>query len=102
MKGVMTRAVADAEADKGKKLAAAFNTVASKPVAGFSEWTGIAATGAAKAAAVDIDGAKESCKKCHSLYQKRYKETMRDQPEKGDRRRTVAQRKVRRRALSKV
>jgi hypothetical protein len=77
MKGVMTRAVSDGDPTK---LAAALNTVASKPVAGFGEWTAIAAAGAAKAKAGDTDGAKESCKKCHALYQKKYKDTMRDQP----------------------
>ncbi len=77
MKGVMTRAVADADPEK---LAAALNTVASKPVPEFSNWTAIAAAGAAKAKAGDIDGAKESCKKCHAAYQKTYKQTMRDRP----------------------
>jgi hypothetical protein len=56
MKGVMARAVAGGDKDK------------------------IAAAGAAKAAAGDIDGAKVSCKKCHSLYQKKYKNTMRANP----------------------
>ena len=77
MKGVMARAMASGD---GEKIAKALNTIAAKPVAGFGSWTGIAAAGAAKAAAGDIDGAKASCKKCHSLYQKKYVATMRDQP----------------------
>jgi hypothetical protein len=77
MKGVMASAVASGDA---AKIAAGLNTIASKPVAGFGEWSGIAAAGAAKASAGDIDGAKEACKKCHALYQKKYKETMRDRP----------------------
>ena len=62
------------------KLARALDTVASKPVAGYSQWSGIAAAGAAKARAGDIEGAKESCKKCHALYQEKYKQTMRNAP----------------------
>jgi hypothetical protein len=77
MKGVMARAVAGGDKDK---IAQALNTIASKPVAGMDQWAAIAAAGAAKAQAGDIDGAKESCKKCHALYQKKYKETMRDRP----------------------
>jgi hypothetical protein len=77
MKGVMARAMASGEGDK---IAKALNTIASKPVAGFDSWASIAAEGAAKAAANDIDGAKGACKKCHSLYQKKYVATMRDRP----------------------
>jgi hypothetical protein len=77
MKGVMGRALAAGDPDK---LAQALTTVASKPVAGFSQWAAISAEGAAKAKGGDIDGAKESCKKCHALYQKKYQETMRDKP----------------------
>ncbi len=77
MKSVMTRAVSSGD---GNKLADALNVVASKPVAGYGQWAGIAAAGAAKAKAGDIDGAKESCKKCHTLYQEKYKTTLRDQP----------------------
>jgi len=77
MKGVMARAVAGGDKDK---IAAALNTIAAKPPPGMGSWTGIAAAGAAKAAAGDIDGAKVSCKKCHSLYQKKYKDTMRGNP----------------------
>jgi hypothetical protein len=77
MKGVMASAVSSGDKDK---IAAALNTIASKPVPGYDQWSGIASAGAAKAAAGDIDGAKESCKKCHALYQKKYKDTRRDQP----------------------
>lgn len=77
MKGVMARAMASGDSDK---IAKALNTIAAKPVAGYGQWTGIAAEGAAKAQAGDIDGAKASCKKCHALYQKKYIATMRDQP----------------------
>ncbi len=77
MKGVMARAVASGDGDK---IAQALNTVASKPVAGFDSWSAIAAEGAAKAKAGDIEGAKNSCKKCHGLYQKKYVDTMRDRP----------------------
>ena len=77
MKAVVTRAVASGD---GAKLGAALDTIAAKPVAGYDQWTAIAAGGAAKAKAGDIDGAKASCKKCHSLYQKKYKQTRRDQP----------------------
>lgn len=77
MKGVMARALAGGDTDK---IAQALSTIAAKPVAGMGSWSSIAATGAAKAKAGDIPGAKQSCKKCHALYQKRYKTSMRDQP----------------------
>lgn len=77
MKGVMARAMASGD---GEKIAKALNTIAAKPVAGYGQWTGIAAEGASKAQAGDIDGAKASCKKCHALYQKKYIATLRDQP----------------------
>lgn len=77
MKGVMARALAGGDNDK---IAQALSTIAAKPVAGMGSWSSIAATGAAKAKAGDIPGAKRSCKKCHALYQKRYKTSMRDQP----------------------
>lgn len=77
MKGVMARAMASGDGDK---IASALNRIASKPVSGYGSWSSIAAEGAAKAAAGDIDGAKASCKKCHGLYQKKYKATRRDQP----------------------
>jgi hypothetical protein len=77
MKGVMARAVASGD---GAKIASALDTIAAKPVAGYDQWSAVAADGAAKARAGDIDGAKASCKKCHQLYQKKYKQTLRDQP----------------------
>lgn len=77
MKGAMPSAVQSGDKDK---LARALDTVASKPVAGYSQWSAIAAAGAAKARAGDIEGAKESCKKCHALYQEKYKQTMRNAP----------------------
>jgi hypothetical protein len=77
MKGVMARAVSGGDNDK---IAQALDTIASKPVAGYSQWSAVAADGAAKARAGNIDGAKESCKKCHALYQEKYKTTLRDQP----------------------
>lgn len=77
MKGVMARAMASGD---NEKLAKALDTVASKPVSGFSQWSAIAADGAAKARAGNIDGAKASCKKCHALYQKKYQTEMRDRP----------------------
>ncbi|HZO14214.1 MAG TPA: hypothetical protein VFB62_13175 [Polyangiaceae bacterium] len=77
MKGAMPSAVQSGDKDK---LARALDTVASKPVAGYSQWSGIAAAGAAKARAGDIEGAKQACKKCHSLYQEKYKQTMRNAP----------------------
>jgi len=77
MKGVMARAMAGGNGDK---IAKALNTIAAKPVAGYSQWTAIAAAGAAKAKAGNIDGAKASCKKCHDLYNKKYIASRRDQP----------------------
>lgn len=77
MKGVMARAMASGD---NEKIAKALNTIAAKPVAGYAQWTAIAAEGASKASAGDIDGAKKACKKCHALYQKKYIATRRDQP----------------------
>jgi hypothetical protein len=77
MKGVMARAMASGDKDK---IAQALNTIASKPPAGMGNWTQIAAAGAAAASSGDIEGAKASCKSCHAQYQKKYQDTMRDQP----------------------
>ncbi len=78
MKGVMGGAMQSGDNDK---IAQALNTIAAKvPAGGYGQWSAIAAEGAAKAKAGDIDGAKESCKKCHALYQKKYKDNQRDQP----------------------
>lgn len=76
MKSVLAKAAGSGEA---KELANALDVVASKPVAGFDQWVAIAKEGADKARAGDLDTAKASCKKCHSLYQKKYREEMRDQ-----------------------
>jgi hypothetical protein len=77
MKSVMGSAVASGD---GERLAKALNAVAAKPVAGFGNWSAIASAGAAKAAAGDIDGAKQSCKQCHDAYKHKYQTTMRDRP----------------------
>jgi hypothetical protein len=78
MRGVMGRAMQSGDKEK---IAKGLNTIAAKPPAGdYGQWSGIAAAGASKAAAGDIDGAKQACKKCHALYQKKYKSTQRDQP----------------------
>lgn len=77
MKSVMGSAVASGD---GERIAKALNTIASKPVPGMGNWSSIAAAGAAKAAAGDIDGAKQSCKACHSAYQNKYQTQMRDRP----------------------
>jgi soluble cytochrome b562 len=77
MKSVLGAAAGSGDA---KQLAKALKEVAAKPVAGFDQWVAISNEGAAKADAGDIDGAKQSCKKCHSLYQKKYREEMRDKP----------------------
>lgn len=78
MKGVMGRAMQSGDSDK---IASALSTIAAKtPAGGYGSWAAIAAEGAAKAKAGDIDGAKGSCKKCHALYQKKYKDNQRDQP----------------------
>ncbi|MEZ4300905.1 MAG: hypothetical protein R3B70_38580 [Polyangiaceae bacterium] len=77
MKSAMGSAVASGD---GERLAKALETVASKPVAGFGNWSAFAIEGAAKARAGDIDGAKQSCKKCHDAYKYKYQTQMRDQP----------------------
>lgn len=78
MRGVMGRAMQGGDKDK---IAQALSTIAAKvPPGDYGQWAGIASGGAAKAAAGNIDGAKESCKQCHALYQKKYKDNQRDQP----------------------
>lgn len=78
MRGVMGRAMQKGDKDK---IAQALTTIAAKvPRGDYGQWAGIAAAGAAKASAGDIDGAKASCKKCHALYQKKYKDTQRADP----------------------
>lgn len=52
--------------------------IADHPVKGFDDWTAIAKEGAAKAKEHDKRGAKQSCKKCHKAYQRKFREEMRD------------------------
>ncbi|MCC6554831.1 MAG: hypothetical protein IT372_17795 [Polyangiaceae bacterium] len=81
MQGWMKSAMAAATSSgDGEKLAKALSYVAGKPPPGMGSWSSIASAGAARAKAGDIDGAKESCKKCHDLYKEKYKNTMRDMP----------------------
>lgn len=75
MKSVMAAASSSGD---GAKLGAALDKVASKPPPGMSDWATIAKEGADKAKKGDIDGAKESCKKCHDAYKDKYKDEMRD------------------------
>lgn len=78
MKSAMGSAVASGD---GQRISKALSYVAGKPPAGMAgAWSAIAAAGAAKAAAGDIDGAKQSCKQCHDKYKYKYVTTMRDQP----------------------
>lgn len=77
MKSAMGSAVASGDAARISRTLA---SVAAKPVPGFGEWSAIASEGSAKAAAGDIDGAKQSCKKCHDKYKYKYQTTMRDRP----------------------
>ena len=75
MKGVAGGAVASGDNDK---LARAFNSIGAHPVSGLGAWSGICATGAAKAQAGDFDGSKAMCKSCHGKYQHSYHANMRD------------------------
>ena len=77
MKQAMGSAVASGDA---QRISRALSQIAAKPVAGMGEWSAIAAAGASKAAAGDIDGAKQSCKTCHDKYKYKYVTTMRDRP----------------------
>lgn len=76
MKSVMAKAAGSGEA---KDLAAALDQVAANPISGYDDWVVIAKEGADKARAGDVDGAKTSCKKCHTAYQKKYREDKRDE-----------------------
>ncbi|HKQ70870.1 MAG TPA: hypothetical protein VJT73_16100 [Polyangiaceae bacterium] len=68
-----------ANASDGPSLNKALTTVAGKnPDPSFTEWSKIAKGGADLAAKGDVDGAKKSCKSCHDLYKKKYKDEMRD------------------------
>ncbi len=75
MKGVAGGAVASGDADR---MARAFQGMSRAP-SGMGGWSGIVATGIAKAQAGDFDGAKAQCKACHSKYQASYHATQRDQ-----------------------
>lgn len=77
MKGTMVAASASGDSEK---LSQALLFVAGKPPPGMGTWSAIAKTGATKAKAGDVDGAKASCKQCHDAYKDRYKKTLRDQP----------------------
>ena len=77
MKTVMANASSSGEGDK---LAKAMEYCAQHTPPGFDEWASISKTGAAKAKAGDVDGAKAACKQCHDLYKEKYKLTLRDRP----------------------
>ena len=77
MKTVMAGASSSGE---GKRLAEALTYVANHAPPGYTTWSALAADGAKKAKADDIDGAKVSCKQCHDVYKKKYKSTLRDLP----------------------
>jgi hypothetical protein len=74
MKGVAGGAVASGDADR---MARAFQGMSRAP-SGMGGWSGIVATGIAKAQAGDFDGAKAQCKACHSKYQSSYHANQRD------------------------
>ena len=77
MKGVMGPATSSGDAEK---IAKGLDYIAAKPPPGMGNWSSIAKSGAAKAKAGDIDGAKASCKTCHDQYKDKYKTSMRDRP----------------------
>jgi hypothetical protein len=77
MKGAMASASSSGD---GEKLANALAYCGGKPPPGMSQWASISATGASKAKAGDIEGAKATCKQCHDLYKQKYQTTMRDRP----------------------
>lgn len=77
MKTVMAGASSSGD---GAKLAEALTYVEKHPPPGFTTWASIAADGAKKARADDLDGAKTSCKQCHEQYKSKYKATLRDRP----------------------
>jgi|APGre2960657404_1045060.scaffolds.fasta_scaffold127705_2 hypothetical protein len=60
-------------------LAKGLRYAAGKPVPGMDQWTRIANQGADAADKGDVEGTKASCKACHTLYQKIYKETRRQE-----------------------
>jgi len=77
MKSTMASASSSGDGDR---LAKALTYAAGHAPPGFDEWTAIAREGATKARADDVEGAKDSCKKCHDKYKDSYKATMRDRP----------------------
>jgi len=77
MKANMAPAVAS---DDAHALAKNLEYVAARAPAGMPNWGPIAKTGATKATAGDIAGAKASCKACHDQYKAKYKTEMRDRP----------------------
>jgi hypothetical protein len=77
MKTVMAGASSSGD---GARLAEALTYVEKHPPPGFTSWASIAADGAKKARADDIDGAKASCKQCHDQFKSKYKATLRDRP----------------------
>lgn len=76
MRGNLASAVGQGDT---AKVASGLRYVAGKPVPGMDQWTAIATKGAEAAEKGDIDGTKASCKACHNLYQKTYKETRRQE-----------------------
>ncbi len=75
MKTNMAPAAANGDAPELAKL---LDYVASHAPAGLPNWATISKSGAAKARAGDVDGAKASCKACHDQYKAKYKAEMRD------------------------
>jgi ubiquinol-cytochrome c reductase cytochrome b subunit len=61
-------------------LALALDKIARIAPAGYSGWSAIAKEGAAAARAGSLDGARASCKSCHSQLQSRYRGEMRNRP----------------------
>ena len=76
MKSVAAGAAVSGDA---ARIGRAFNGMGRAPP-GMGAWSGIAAAGAAKAAAGDFDGAKAQCKVCHGKYQSSYHARLRDIP----------------------
>jgi hypothetical protein len=77
MKANMAPAAATGD---GPELAKVLDYVAAHAPASMPNWAAIAKSGATKARAGDIDGAKASCKTCHDQYKATYKAELRDRP----------------------
>ena len=76
MKSAMGSAVASGD---GERIARNLDFIGSHPPPGMAgAWNSISATGAVKARAGDIDGAKQACKQCHDKFKSRYVASMRD------------------------